>query len=43
MPLALIEALRQLAAVRGLRDPVQILLQAPDKTPRRPRLAWWLK
>ena len=43
MPLALILALRQLAAARGLRDPVQILLEAADKAPRRPRnLAWWL-
>ena len=44
MPLTLIAALRQLAAVRGYRDPVAIILQAQDKTPRRPRqLAWWLK
>ena len=43
MPLKLIEALRALAAVRGYRNPVQIMLEAPDKTPRRPPLAWWLR
>lgn len=43
MPLALITALRQLAAKRGLRDPVLILAEQADKSPRRPRpIAWWL-
>lgn len=43
MPLTLIAALRQLAAARGLTDPVLILARAQDKSPRRPRLPWWLK
>ena len=43
MPIKLIEALRLLAAARGLRDPVAILRERQDKTPRRPPIAWWLR
>lgn len=43
MPIALILALQALAAARGYRDPVHILLEQQDRSPRRQPIAWWLR